>query len=61
MMKVKSCNVIQTWEFVAGIAATMVELGISGTPNMTIRFSPAALILKIQEITVSRYNKCKKT
>lgn len=60
-MKIKRCNVIRTWKIVASIAATIVELGISGTPDMTIRFSPAALIAKIQEITVSRYNKSKKT
>jgi hypothetical protein len=44
---------IRTLKLVAGIATSIVELGIPGIPEIATRSPPTALVLEIQEITVS--------
>jgi hypothetical protein len=44
---------IRTLKLVAGIATSIVELGIPGIPEIATQSPPTALVLEIQEITVS--------
>lgn len=46
-------EVIRTLKLVAGIATSIVELEIPGIPEIATRSPPTALVLEIQEITVS--------
>jgi hypothetical protein len=40
-------------KLVAGIATSIVELGIPGIPEIATRSPPTSLVLEIQETTVS--------